>query len=609
MKEAGDAAEDAADGFTVAKGAAAGLIANGLTALAGAAKNAVSSLLGLASETAHISTQMDKLETGFTTAGLSAEAATDTYKNFYAVLGDEDKATEATAFLAKMVTSEKDLVDWTNIATGVYATFGDALPIEGLTEAANETAKVGQLTGVLADALNWAGVNEEDFQASLDACSTEQERQALITSTLNGLYDEASKKYQEVNADIIAANKAQAEFTEAQMKLGDKVRPITTAVQQGFTELLNAVLQLVEGVDFAAFTAKIKTAFEWITKTMLPSVITGVKWIINNLPVLATVLAGVTAGILAQKVQTIAATAAAEGLTIAQYATAAAQKALNGVMAANPIGLVIAAITALVAAFVYLWNNCESFRNFWVKTWETIKTTFTNVWGILGNFFTNTIPAFFNNLVSTGKSKTAEFYNAVSSFFQSLPGNIAKFLTTALTNVVTWGNNLVTKGRDAAMRTAQAITTEIGKLPATMIQIGGNIVDGIWKGISNGWDWLTSQVKSLAKKLLKAAKDALDINSPSKLFADQVGKNIALGIGVGYEDAMGGVSKKISGSLTALADGGAASTMGGSNAAAAGGKNIVVNQYNTYAQQHSRYELYKSKQNAAAAVKLAVMGV
>jgi hypothetical protein len=103
-----------------------------------------------------------------------------------------------------MTTNEKELAEWTTICEGVYATFGDSLPIEGLTEAANETAKVGQITGSLADALNWAGVSEDEFNAKLEACNTEAEREALIRETLIGLYDEAAANYEENAAGILA---------------------------------------------------------------------------------------------------------------------------------------------------------------------------------------------------------------------------------------------------------------------------------------------------------------------------------------------------------------------------------------------------------------------
>ena len=99
-------------------------------------------------------TEMGKLDTAFVTNGHSSEAATRTYKALQAVLGDTAVSVEAANHLAVMTDNEKDLSTWTDICTGVFATFGDSLPIEGLTEAANETAKVGAVTGPLADALH-----------------------------------------------------------------------------------------------------------------------------------------------------------------------------------------------------------------------------------------------------------------------------------------------------------------------------------------------------------------------------------------------------------------------------------------------------------------------
>lgn len=100
------------------------------------------------------------------------------------------------------------------------------MPIEGLTEAANETAKTGALTGVLADALNWAGVNEDEFQSSLDKCNTEQERQALITETLNGLYDDAAEKYRTNAEDVIEANRANQRFQDTLATITTKMTVI-----------------------------------------------------------------------------------------------------------------------------------------------------------------------------------------------------------------------------------------------------------------------------------------------------------------------------------------------------------------------------------------------
>ena len=219
----------------------------GLTAMVGAIGGAVAGMAGIAESTRELRTSIGKVETAFTISGLSAKEAEKTYKNFYGVLGDEGKATEAVSHLAKLANNQKDLTKWTDIATGVYATFGDSLPIEGLTEASNETAKTGQLTGVLADALNWAGVNEDDFQSSLDKCTTEQERQALITDTLNGLYSEASEKYKEVNKEVIEANKAQAEFSSVLAEIGAIAEPFTTKIKSMGASFLSNLIPGLNG--------------------------------------------------------------------------------------------------------------------------------------------------------------------------------------------------------------------------------------------------------------------------------------------------------------------------------------------------------------------------
>ena len=212
------------------------------TALGAAALAAGAALKAIADDTREYRTEMGKLDAAFETAGHSAEAASATYKALNSVLGDSGQAVEASSHLAKLVKDEKDLATWTDICTGVYAAFGASLPIEGLTEAANETAKTGQLTGGLADALNWAGVSEDDFQASLDACSTEQERQALITETLNGLYSEAADNYKEVNKDVLAANEAQGRLEEGLAAVGAIVEPVITKFRYfAGTVLLKAV--------------------------------------------------------------------------------------------------------------------------------------------------------------------------------------------------------------------------------------------------------------------------------------------------------------------------------------------------------------------------------
>ena len=241
LEDTDKAAKDAGDELGVMDVAAGNLVANGLTALASGLKNAATEFIGLAEETREYRTEQAKLDTAFQTARWSADTAKNTYMELYAVLGEEDRSVEAANHLAQLANTQEDLTDWTKICAGVFATFGDSLPIEGLTEAANETAKVGDVTGVLADALNWAGVNEEDFQAALDECSTEQERAAKITETLNGLYSDAADAFYESNESVIEANRVNAEYTDTLADLGEMVEPLSTTFKKGFGNILKSV--------------------------------------------------------------------------------------------------------------------------------------------------------------------------------------------------------------------------------------------------------------------------------------------------------------------------------------------------------------------------------
>lgn len=108
----------------------------GLAVVAGATTAAATALLALGASTKEYRTAQAKLNSAFEAAGTTAGQAKDTYNELYRVLGDTDRSVEAANHLAKLTTNQSELSEWTKICQGVFATFGDSLPIEGLTEAA-----------------------------------------------------------------------------------------------------------------------------------------------------------------------------------------------------------------------------------------------------------------------------------------------------------------------------------------------------------------------------------------------------------------------------------------------------------------------------------------
>lgn len=301
-------------------------------------------------------TQMNMLDTAFKASGHSSEAARKTYSDLNAVLGDSGQATEAAQMLALVADNEKELTTWTDICTGVYARMGEAIPLEELAQSSSETAKSGILTGGLVDALIQAGHSEEEFQKKLDACSGEQERQKLIMDTLNGSYKSASTQYKETNKDVLAANKAQEKLTAAFAQLGAVGEPILTAIKNKVAEFVEAAVPKVE-----SFIKKVKDLKKWIKENE------------NTIDAWAAVIIGATVSVasflLVLKWGTIMGAA-----TKAVKAVRSAILLFNSALLANPIGLVVALLAGLVAAFVYLWNNNKGFRDFWIKMWDKIKS-------------------------------------------------------------------------------------------------------------------------------------------------------------------------------------------------------------------------------------------
>lgn len=217
-------------------------------AMVGGAAAGIGALSSVAENTREYRTEMGKLDTAFTTNKFTAADAKQTYSDLYAVVGDSGQATEAANHLSLLCDSTKDLQSWTEICTGVYGQFGDSLPIEGLTEAANETAKVGQVTGPLADALNWMGVSEDEFNEKLAKCSSEQERQQLITSTLTSLYSDASAQYKKTNGDVMESNRAHQQLSDTMAQIGAVAEPVLNSLIGLGGKLLEQLSPLIESV-------------------------------------------------------------------------------------------------------------------------------------------------------------------------------------------------------------------------------------------------------------------------------------------------------------------------------------------------------------------------
>lgn len=349
---------------------------------------------------------MGKLQTAFEEQGHSMETANAVYKDFVGLVGETDQAVEASNHLATLTKNTEELATWGDISAGVYAKFGDSLPLEGLTEAANHSAKLGEVQSSLADALEWAGYSTDEFNAQLAACNSEEERASLITETLNDIYGEAGQAYQKNNADLIANRQAQSDFNAAMTELGNAIRPIVTDV-----------------INFGS--------------SLMTNLMPYVRWFIDNLPTIAPIVAGIATAFLAYSGISALVSGISAVMTVLRDRTllmAAAQGVLNAVMNLNPFVLIATLIAGLVAAFIVAYNTSDEFRAKVDAAFQRVKDVISSV--------VSTVKGIISGLVSSLSGAFSSIYNNASSIFNRIKDAITNAINAAKTAVSTAINGI-----------------------------------------------------------------------------------------------------------------------------------------------------------------------
>lgn len=552
MNDASDAASNMSGGFSVAKGVIADLISSGVQRLVGAFTNLVSSIWNLDSATEEYRQAMGRLNTAYDAAGYGADTAQEAYTEFYKILGDTDTATEASQLLAQLADNAEDVSVWTNIAAGVNGTFGDSLPIEGLIEASNETAKVGQVTGVLADALNWVGISEDAFNEKLAACTDESERNNLIMETLSGTYSDAADAFYENNDALVASRESQAQMDNSLSRLGDSISRVKNAFMQQFAPAIDTAINKV--ADFISGIA--------------PSeVVSKVQQLINVFKALAPVLTAAAAAAVAYKAA-MAISSVIDAVKNATTGLSVAQAALNAVMNANPFVLVATLIAALVAGIITLWNTNDQFRAAVEPIWEAIKGVFTSAWESIKAVWDTVQPYFaaiwegikavfsvvadvLGGYFSLAWNAIKAVWDVVTSYFQAIFDTITGIFSAvkavlsgdfsaaweAIKGVfASWGDYF-----SGLWDTVKNIFSNAWE---TFKDIGANIVNGIKNGISEKWEAFKDWVGDKVSGLVGFAKDLLGISSPSKVFAS-IGENMVAGMEKGWGDEFPALQRQI----------------------------------------------------------------
>ena len=314
-------------------------------------------------------------------------------------------------------------------------------------------------------------------------------------------------------------------------------------------------------------------------------------WASEHGDAIRTVIAGIAGGFAAFKTASLisAAVTALKSFDVAAKIAAAGQWVLNAAMNANPIVLVVTAIGALVAALVWFFTQTETGRKAWASftsflssAWQSVVSFVTSLGQNIANFFTQTIPnaiqsviQWFQQLpsaigtalsnlitsigtwaVSFGQSALQagqQFLANLGSYISQVPGRIGAGLSGAISAVGSFASSMASGALRAGQQFLSNLVNTLASIPGRMVSIGSQIVHGIISGITGSIGKVGSAILGGVKDAISGVKNFLGIHSPSRLFRDQIGRNIGLGLAQGISNSQAAVMSSMNGMASDIA--------------------------------------------------------
>lgn len=461
LKDTKDSAEEAAKGIT---GMALQEAGQKMMEFGSKIVDVVKNLLDLTEATKEFNSLQGKLQGSTKQNGYKQANADKNAEQVYGYTGDEMMAVNVVSNLQKMGLTQKELDKTIGASLAVWTAYGDSIPIESLTESITETAQVGKVTGNLADALNWAGISEDDFNKKLEACKTTSERNKLITDALNGAYGESKQVYDEANSAMIDYNKSLWESQQAQAELGAALAPLNSAINGIKSSLAEALAPVIQQIADA-----------------IQPVIQKIQEFIQEHPKLAAGIAIAVAAIMGL-IGVIGAVLVVVGTAmIAFTGLGAIAGVLAGVMGflCGPVLMVIMVITALVAIGKALYEN-----------WDTIKAKAIEVW---------------NSIVNTVVTTCQNIWNTIQEKWNEIKAIIDLVLTYIIGIVIAKWNQIKQTIQDAVNAAKDTVQTAFDNIREKVMSVIDEI-KGAWESFKN----LVSKPITATVNFIKNAVDGGD---------------------------------------------------------------------------------------------------
>jgi tape measure domain-containing protein len=555
VEDAGEKARNAEGGFTVLKGTIANLAGNVI-------QSAISGIQNLVGDALDSSDALKKFESTMSFAGYddsqiqTARAAMKDYadKTVY----DLNTISNTTAQLA--ANGIQDYTGLTQAAGNLNAVAGgNADTFKSVAMVLTQTAGAGKLTTE-----NW-----NQMADAIPGASGKLQEALQKNGAYTGNFRDAMAQGQ-ITADEFNQAIMDLGFTDAAQQAATSTSTFEGAMGNMQAAVTDGLMQIYDAIGSENVTGFINSISDGVSK-VIPPIKKGISWLKDNLPTIAPLIAGIAAALgtimVAQKVEALVTAfkswkTATEGMTVAQ-------RLLNAAQLSSPIGLAVAAIAALVAGIVVLWNTNEGFRDAVTNVWNGVKDFIGNAVQAIGDFFSNLgttisqLPQMFSDwlngvidtvtdwvsyMASNAAIAGSQFVHNVETFIQNLPANVASFLSNVISNVVGWVSNMASNASRAGSQFLSNAINFVSQLPGRIASFLGNVISNLGSWAGN----MASKGAEGARNMFNAVVNGL-ASLPGRVLS--IGGDIVRGIWDGISGAAGWLAGKVKSFASGILDG------------------------------------------------------
>lgn len=494
---------------------------------------------------------MTKLKTNAETSGNNFDFMKSKMQDLVAITGESDSSIEALSNLMAVGFSDEQMTPAINALSGAVEKFPDTLKIESLSDSLQETLATGAATGQFSELIGRMGDSVDDFNAGLQNCTSEAERQQYALDWLaNSGLSEINDEYQSANKSTLDYERASFELQDALASLGTAFTPVMAGAKGMAADFLTKSLPAVQKLS-GGFTK----LFDGVSSLLDAYDSGGLDGLTEQIPIVISGLFSSASETLAENAPTLITAATTVLTSIIQSLAQSAPSLINSILPSLLNGF-FGLINALVSTIPTLVPELvQGAITLFLGLIDGLNDVIKQLMPMLPDLIKQITDTLIENLPAiieggfqlltgliTGLTKcTPDLINAIIALIPVITDS----LTENLPALVKAGMELIVA---LAQGLPQALPDLIDALPEIIgaiidgfkevdwLDLGANILKGILNGLVSAVSGIWSVVEDVGSAIIDGFCDFFDIHSPSRVMAKKVGQYLPSGIAVGMED-------------------------------------------------------------------------